>query len=368
MTVDIITSTRSSRLLKTTDSEPLLDLADWVGQRVGTFIFRRVHGITGEVLGTLSPLRSPAPALSHDTTRTIKRQLQLSLGKTDAALIDPLVERVTVAMRINGVEYPLGKYAYTDQSQLKFTVGTLGTVTLLDEMFVVDQQIDESFSATTSAGTQTAAQAIRNVLADVPISYVMDASEFTGTGTWNAGSTRGQIIDALATQGDFFSPWFGNDAKMHFIRTVDPVEAVPTFDWDTGNTVFLGSVIETNDLLTAPNRFVVISNSGDASEAEIVGTYDVPSSAPHSIINRGFIIPSVQDLQLTSSAQAQAVARNLGVTQTIFERREIVTAPDPRHDSYDVVRWDGENWLELSWSMTLLEGEGMTHVLRKAYR
>lgn len=360
--------TRSSVPLKTSAKNVQLDLSNWVGQRTASFIFRRVHGVTGEPLGRLYPLRSPVPTLTHDSTRTIKRQLGISLGVDDAALIDPLTERVTVAMLVGGVEYPLGRYAYTDQSRLKYTVGEIASLTLLDEMFIIDQQLDTAFSATTRYGSQTVPHALTLFTSTLNVTLTIEASTLIATGSWNAGTTRGQVIETLATQGDYFSPWFGNDTNMHFVRSFDPVTATPTFDWDNGNVVFLGSVVETSDLLTAPNRFVVISNSGDAAAAPIVGTYDVPSSAPHSIQNRGFVIPSVEDIQLTTPAQAASVARNLGIQQTIFERREIVTAIDPRHDGYDVIRWDGENWLEISWSMTLLEGEGMSHLLRKAYR
>jgi hypothetical protein len=51
----------------------------------------------------------------------------------------------------------------------------------------------------------------------------------------------------------------------------------------------------------------------------------------------------------------------------VFERVELSTPPDPRHDSHNVIRWQGENWLELAWSMPLVEGGEMRHVLRKAY-
>jgi hypothetical protein len=94
----------------------------------------------------------------------------------------------------------------------------------------------------------------------------------------------------------------------------------------------------------------------------------VPNSAPHSIQNRGFVIADVINIQLTTRAQANAVARNIAVTQRIVERVELTTPPDPRHDSYDVVRWDGSLWLEVSWSMTLVEGGAMRHVLQRIFQ
>jgi hypothetical protein len=110
-----------------------------------------------------------------------------------------------------------------------------------------------------------------------------------------------------------------------------------------------------------------VSNASSNPETVTVGTADVPANAPHSIPNRGFVIPLVQDLQLSDSTQATAVAQGLAQRFTVFERVGLTTPPDPRHDSYNVIRWQGENWLELAWTMPLVEGGGMSHLFRKAY-
>jgi hypothetical protein len=187
-------------------------------------------------------------------------------------------------------------------------------------------------------------------------------------GGWGAGTRRGQILEELSAQGDYFTPWMNNDGRFKMVRTFDPAGAVPQFDWDAGNKVIRDSIAKTSDVLQAPNRFVVISNSADASAAPVFGTYDVPPSAPHSITQRGFVIPAVFDLQIADTGQAEAAARNLGIRQTIFERYELATAPDPRHDSYDVIHWQGINWLELAWSITCLEGAPMRHIIRRSYQ
>jgi hypothetical protein len=80
------------------------------------------------------------------------------------------------------------------------------------------------------------------------------------------------------------------------------------------------------------------------------------------------VIPQVEDRQIGSVPQAVAIAENLAQRQLIFETIELETPPDPRHDSYDVFQFGGENWLEISWSMELIEGGTMTHIGRKAYR
>lgn len=346
-------------------SSPLLDLASYVGQRSATFQFLLVDGPTGENLGEIHPLRDPAPVLSHDTTRTIKRDLSLSLGVVDSARINVIRNRVDVSMILGGVAYPLGRFLFADDTGNKKSSGVLRTEKLIDEMFVIDQKMERGFTA-----TQTVDQSISTLLSEIP-NLVLDieASGLQATGSWPAGTSRAKVLGDLCTQGGYFSPWFDNSNVLRIIRSFDPADRLPTFDFDAGNSVIRDSIAETNDLLDAPNKFVVISNASTGADASVsaVGTYTVPNSAPHSIANRGFVIPDVRDIQLTSQSQAQIVAETIGITNTVFERTQLATAPDPRHDSYDVIQWDGEKWLELSWIMTLLEGSPMQHVMRKTY-
>jgi len=344
-------------------TDPLLDLDPWVGQRQCTFRFNRINGVTGEILGQIYPIRGAT--LTHDTTRTIKRQLNLDLGAVDTASINVISDRILVYMVFpNGTEYPLGKYMFTDQSERVFTSGRLGNVALNDEMFLVDQQITKGVVGD-QAPTMSVVQDILNAL---PITYVMEPSALPAVGSWTAGTGRGSIVESLAKTGDYFSPWFGNDTTMHWIRSFDPSDGrLPDFDFDRGNQVLRAGITQTSDLITAPNKFVVISNSPTDPSNPVVGEAFVNPSAPHSVVNRGFEVPEVQDLQLADAAQAAVVAQNLANRQTIFERVTLSTAPDPRHDSYNVIRWQEALWLELAWSMALVEGGAMGHLLRKVY-
>lgn len=349
-------------MLTTIPQNNILDLQPWVGQRSSTFRFRLINGLTGENLGTITPLR--AATLTHNTTQTIKRQLSISLGTTDSAVINPLTDRVEVDMVLgDGSVWPLGRYMFTDQTNQIFTSGILSNVVLNDEMFLVDQEIIVGYDAT----GQSVEQAYRNLLVGLPVTLRIDStSGFGMSQAWGVGTSRGQILNALAVAGDYFAPWFGNDTFMHLVRSFNPADEVPQFDWDSGNQVLRDGITETSNVLTAPNRFVVISNTG-AQTAPVVGIATVPVSAPNSFANRGFYITNTQTLQLTDAGQAQAVANGLANRQTIFETVTVGTAPDPRHDSYDVIFWRGSFWLELAWEMQLTAGGKMNHTLRKAY-
>lgn len=341
--------------------DPILDLDPWVGQRSATFRFALSDAVSGELLGDIYPIRGAT--LTHDTSRTIKRTLSIKLGATDTASINPLTDRVNVYMIFpNGRKEPLGRYMFADTSRDVFTSGKLSQNSLTDEMFLVDQQILSGINGV-NFGVSVV---IANVLTGLPITFKLETTDLTATEAWSVGAHRGQILESLAVSGDFFSPWFDNNGELRFIRTFNPADKICDFDFDSGNKVMRSQIIETDDLLTAPNVIVVISNTSSQPGA-VVGLANIPVTAPNSIPNRGFTIPSVQNLQLSDNTQASAVAQGLASRLTVFERVNLTTAPDPRHDSYNVIRWQGSNWLELAWSMALTEGGTMNHLLRKAY-
>lgn len=368
---------RFSRLFRTTETVPTLDLIDGIGQRSSTFVFELINGVTGQLKRMLNPYSTSPPTISHDTTRTIKRQISnFNLGIDDTAAIVPATDRVRVSMTVGTISYPLGVYVFSDFSRRVLSSGKLANAILMDEMFIVDQEIEHGFSPqliTNFDGSVSSVALVMNalltILHGVPVVTSIAPSPYYTIGSWTAGTHRGSIIESLSIDGDYFSPWFSNNRIMTFIRAFDPATSVPQFDLDAGNAVFMDGVSEDDDTLIAPNRYVVISNGGSAvaSGAPAVGRYDVPNSAPYSILNRGFVIPETHTLQLVDATQAQAIAQNIGLRNTVFERMILRTAIDPRHDSYDVVQWRSENWLEIAWSFTCTPESPMQLVLRKTY-
>ncbi len=347
--------------LTTLGQNQTFDLPASVGQRVGTFRFALSNGVTCEILGYIHPLRGAN--LTHDTSGTVKRQLTIALGKVDTAAVNPLTDRINLFMAIGGVEYPLGRYMFVDASRNVFTAGRLGQMQLADEMFLVDQQITSGINGV----GQPVTSVIVDTVAGLPVDLAAEPSPYQSVEAWGVGTGRGQILEALAVSGDYWSPWFDNTGVLRFLRTFDPAVQVPDINLDDGFQVLQASILETDDLLTAPNTFIVISNASNDSSSPVVGQATVPPTAPHSVTNRGFEIAAVYDLQVSDLAQATAVAQGLAQRQTVFERITLATAPDPRHDSYNVIQWQGDLWLELGWSMRLEEGGAMTHTLRRSY-
>ena len=218
--------------LTTLPHDPLLDLDPWVGQRQASFRFALTDGVSGLNLGDIHPIFGAS--LSHDTTRTIKRQLSLQLGAADTAAVNPLRDRVNAFMVFpGGAEYPLGRYMFTDSSREVFTAGKLSNVSLNDEMFLVDQEIVASINGR----NRSVFSIVQEILTGLDVTYDAEPSPFVSAESWGIGSSRGQILEALAVSGDWFSPWFGNDTQLHLIRSFDPFTRVPDFDFDAGNQV-----------------------------------------------------------------------------------------------------------------------------------
>lgn len=344
-----------------------LDWPPYAGQHTTTFQFRLVDGPTGVHRGVLSPLRGSTPTISHDTTATISRRVNgLTLAAVDAANLRPLTDRVEITMLLPGrPPYPLGRYVIADAVELTATgTATTAPLTLLDEMLVIDQDLETGFEA----GGQLVDQTIRRLLDGLPIKApIIEATEHTTANSWPPGTSRGSVLTDLATAGGYLKPWIDHTGRLRLRRAFQPADRTPDIDLDAGRRVLRDSISRSTDLLTAPNRFVVVSNDLGPDTTPVIGVYDIPASAPHSITRRGYVVPQVVDAQVTTARQATVYAQTLGIQQTIYEMVELSTPPDPRHDGYDVIRFDGHLWLETGWEMPLDPGASMRHTLRRAY-
>jgi hypothetical protein len=356
----------------------VLNLPAYIGQVGCSFRFDLVDGATGVQLGTVTPLADSPPTLEHDAESTISRRLQsVVLGVADSAAINPVTDRVEVSMVLGDRDrtvFPLGRYMFADAVRARYSQGTITPATLFDEMFIVDQALEAGFNA----NGQAADLAIYRLLDGLPIGEIyLDAVTQSSYNSWGAGSSRGTALTELATVGGLFKPWFDNLNRLRGIRAFEPGDRPADIDMDAPPRVLRDSIAESDDLLSAPNRYVVVSNntggqfSTDGEELPapdpVVGVYDVPSSAPHSIAQRGFVLPKVVDAQVVTSTAAAVYARTLGTQRDVYQRVELSTPPDPRHDGWNVVRWDGRLWLETGWSMVLAAGGEMRHKLRRAY-
>lgn len=359
-------------LLTTTQQNTILDLPRWWGQRQGTFSFTVIDGATGEYKGQFYPVRNRTPRLSHDSGRTISRTVSLTFTPSDSIRFNALSDRVFIHMLLpDGTIWPLGKYMATDKTSIILSSGDVASVQLVDEMFMIDQKLSRAFAPAVSSNGEAAPMLISDMiellLTDFTFDKHIESTTFKSVSSWSIGASRARALKDLCTEGAYLTPWFSNEGELQVIKSFELADRIPTIDLDTNGRVIRDSGSRSNDLLNATNRFIVVSNSG-LEQTPVIGQYDVPDSAPYSFINRGFVVPDVYDLPTGSTVQASEMARTIARQTDIFETVELETTIDPRHDGYDVVRWAGDNWLELSWQMDLTESGTMRHTMRKVYQ
>lgn len=350
-----------------TRAETTLDGPTWVGQRSTSWRFDIVDAVTG-YRRTIHPAIQGSAGIRHNTLATIKRTITgLVLNAEDTAAFDSITSRLEPFFLVGDEEYQVGRYVPSDWARFPLSSGTTSSASFYDEGFIVDQQLTNAFGANSPSG-EVVSSMIRRFLASYPIEFYVEGviPEYVSLGSWGAGTRGGFILDQLALDGDYQAPWFDNASVLQFRRAIDPNHELPTFDFDAGQ-VSQGTIVESDNLINAPNRFVVVGNGANSLGQEIVGRADVASSAPHSIANRGFVVPEVINRQVVSTGQAGAIAANLARNQVLVEQVELQTPPDPRHDGYDVILWQGQRWVEMGWNLPFAATGMMSHTLRKVY-
>ncbi len=351
----------------------LLDMRDVV-RRQATWRFDLVDQ-NQQVIEQLGVDRDQPPTVGVDLSRGVKRSLKnvrLLPGAIDQ--VDVIKHRLRVAMVLHdGSEWPQGTFMFSDASRIVFTSGyplDIGGVELLDQCLIVDQQLPNSVAFGPGTLITTALTAL---LAPLPITFVVQPSGAVISSAealaWPAGTSRLRVVNELAVMAAYHDLFFDNEGVGQLGPMPNPA-ATPDADvisYPVGVRTYRATTTRSTNILELPNRFVVI-NTG-INGTPLVGSYDIPADAPHSVANREFEITKVEQVQGIASVEdannaARALARNWRYP---FETVEFAGPPDPRHDHYDTIDFEGVRFLELSWSMRLTEGSEMTHQLRRTY-
>lgn len=356
----------------------MFDFSAGRGQRTESFRFRLLEGASLRPLGEIHPVQDSVPSLSHNAAgNSVTRTISIALGEADSERINFTSDRVEVDAVIGGDTFRLGHYLFSDNVHQDFwdgsatAVKSLESAELADQMTIVDTELETAFTAVNEAPRD----AVERLLAQVDIRGVVEDSSLQISNSWTAGTSRKQVLDAIAELGGYLAPWFDNSGTFRCIRQFDPEAGSANFDFDAQQTVIADSVTRSDSLSYTPNRIVIVNNGGISYDGNnegvdpgpIMAFCDVPSTAPHSIMNLGFVRPEVIERQVNSQAQAQAVADLLCLTQTVVETVELSTSIDPRHDGWNTVQFQGQRWLEQGWSMQCAAGGTMQHTLQRSY-
>ena len=332
------------------------------------------------LLGELAVDRRSEPEIVNDVNRPIRRTLDgitippRSLLERDSPRffaddINPLTMRLRPVWRLqSGDEYPLGIFLWGDDSSSVRTYGQPRDASLTDQCTILDQDLIRNVGLPVGTVVSDAITAFLTTLAITDYTVEASAVQTTAPIGWAAGRDRGMtVLESLHLLAGFLPPYFGN-AGSYVARSAPNLSiAPPDFAYGYGTVMLRDSIVESSDILSAPNIYIVID--GSATDDALVGTFEVPASAPHSFANRGFYVPRTLDVQGLQNQQAadNAAAAAYVKDSSTYSWLSFDTPPDPRHDTFNVVAVDGVNYRQQSWRLRCSHGAAMNHDLRGAY-
>ena len=325
---------------------------------------------TGSVLGAIHPVS--AVTISNNANAQIKRSLSgFVLPADEFTDVNPLSDRVRPYWVLSdGTEYPCGVLLFAEASTQRWSYGRTLTASLVDQGLILAQEISESlgFSAGTTAsaaitrtfeaaGFYTASVATTAYTFGSPIAYP------AGRG----GATYAKILNEICQKAGYYPAYFDNDGTPIVRATETIADATATLKYLDGGRITSGTIVESNDLLKAPNRLLVVDTSATTGDVSYV--YDIPEGAPHSFENRGFrITKTIEAPGVGDKVQAANVARAYYANNPQAYESAVWSSPaDPRHDTFDVVNYRGVNYLEMAWSLKCAPGGSHTHTASRVY-
>lgn len=320
-------------------------------------------------VGRIDVSRAATVTIDNDSDRAIKRQMSgLELSVADALEINPQVHRLRPKLVLpSGTSYSLGVFVFAGYDRKRFSFGRIPTPQLTDQGVLLDQPIDVTFSAPPGALVTTL---LETWLAPLGVQYVIAENDATVSATtaqgWPAGTSRLDPLNYVASLAEFSSAWFDSAGVLHF----EPPPGLddPTHEYPLGDSsrVVAGSIVESDSWLDAPNRYIAVDSTNTAEP--IVGIFDVPADAPNSAATIGYVRAVRIDAQGAGSVPAcERAARAAYRRARVYEWVTFASSIDPRHETFDVVRFDGIAYRETGWKISCQSGAPMEHEARRTY-
>lgn len=345
------------------EANELLDLPPGRGQRAEGVEFE-LQNHYGARLGVIHP-ESRGSSLRFDSKANITRQISgLTITAQEYADINPASDRVAPFWLLeDGTRWPLGVYYFTGGPE---DDNATHTAPLFDGGIILDALTHEAFGVRSGESVSNAMVILANRLG---IAAQIDGSNTVVPDDQPVGWLAGQqswltIFRYLCDLCGFLPPHFGFEGELR-CRAVPPMAIGPTtIAYSTSDGRVQPNPTKDPNYLDAPNAHIVVA-TGATTQAIFAISYidpDLPWSKERRWLN-----PKVWRMQgVGSSAQAQVIAdRKAQVSAEEFTTVEFTGPPDPRHDCFEVVSYDGVAYRETGWELELRAGGNHRHRLSR---
>lgn len=344
----------------------LLDMEDpSIGGWQSTFRFDLLDADINWI-GTLETLT--ADTVTNRTGAAVNRTLTgVKLEEGEYRSINPFTDRVRPTMVLeDGTEWPLGAFMFVDAPVERSSFHNTIPVTLEDQGAVLQYPTTDSFSVGVYGSIMEGIDQLLDAVHIQARSFLPPTTEKVWDPvSWPFNTTRRQILDELAALAGLLPLWFDNHGFAQLTTPPDVVQRTPDHVYELGplSRVLSHSIVTNDRLLTAPNVYIV--SAAGVTKGEVYGKAYVDPWLPWSVENRGYEVPDIYQAQgIGSSEQAQMMAETRAALDTVaFKQATFEAVADPRHDTYDVVQFDGFVYREVGWSLKLRPGGTMRHEL-----
>lgn len=324
---------------------------------------------TNQVIGSVQPSRMQTPTIQNDPTRRVFRTLTNFVVDAARQLqIETISARVRPRLQLqNGQTFNLGVFLFGDATRPRRSWGLELGATLVDALYILDQPVGRIVGYPIGTNAVAAALALAQEVITTPVLVTASAQMLGAPKAYQATETRQKIVNDLLASAGFLPVYFNNDGAM----VMRPVPTFPAaqvdFSYESGERILKDSIVETDNLLSAPNRYVAVDTA--ATDFAIVGSYDLPASAPNSVTARGFPVVKVTSIQGLGSVSAAALAAQAEANsdESTFKQVEFDSTHEPRQDTFDVIDFLGQQYRDLGWKIDLRAGGRMSHRLRRVY-
>lgn len=303
---------------------------------------------------------------THDQNRSIRRAISgFRLLPSEAAKVNMAQDAVYAFLDVNGESFPMGVFYFTESSRVKdVTIDEEGNSADIVDVALSDKFIrlmrSDEVPRQALAGADPSQEMIAYLAdADVPHSITGAASAIFDDVVWAPFTTTEEIVSQLADLAGHRRPWADNYGVIRSVSS--QVVDTEIIEFATLEPI-AGTIVITENYLSAPNRVVVYD---DQAAYPIVGSWDAPSSAPNSLLNRGWVLTAgVPQQGLSGPIHAQQVARTIG-EQMSARSFSCQIMPTNRLDGPVVVRYLDTLWLTESWSVSSAPGSLMSASFRE---
>lgn len=357
-------------VLAAPDSSALLDRA-YRGVRVDGFVFNLVTA-NRQQIRALDVIRDSPPTVRNDTTRRSFRTVEGLSAPDKPDDLDLRRHRLQVVMTLqNGTKWPLGIFMFGQNDNEVDTAGGIWSPQLFDENFILDQNLGRSWSLTPGASILEFFKAMAGEVLDpldIPTNLSVTDVPASSPLTYLVGTSRLDALRALAAVLGCFPPFFANDGTFTLKQApqLDANSAMDhAYEGGPNSRIFRHSIRQSDTLYKAPNLYIVVGDQL-GSGVPVRGTYELPSSAPHSKAQIGYAVAA--DVHSVPGVSSADVAAQIAYIDALTDRSQYRTAgfsatADPRHDTFETVKLLGAPYMETSWSLQCATGGNHDHAL-----